>query len=141
MTQQDVETEVALVKQEITLYKESQDREQSLIKEALNKSESSMDHRLEAMNEFRSQLDRQAGTFITRESYETALDALSEKFDSALRSLINRHDSDYNSISKDLQTEREIRKTFQGSVNTWRWIAGFLGASGVAGVIALFITR
>jgi len=126
------------------------EREHELNDKALNKAEQSMDKRLEGMNEFREQLNSQTATFVNRETFErytkesdvkidAALLALTDKWDTISKSLVNRHDSDFNSLAGEIQAEREIRKSFEGSVNTWKWLASFLGASGVAGVIYLFI--
>lgn len=128
------------------------EREHSMTNLALEKAEQSMDHRLDSMNEFREQLNKQTATFLSRESYEKAHQELIDKIDLALstltekdnvvtQSLVNRHDSDFNSLRDLIGAEREIRKAFEGSINTWKWLAGFLGASGVAGVIFLFATR
>lgn len=72
---------------------------------------------------------------------EVALKSITEKYDSAIANTVERHDKDFTSVRNELQVEREIRKVFEGGVSTWKWIAGFLGASGVVGVLALFITR
>lgn len=51
-------------------------REHELLKDAINKAESLMSVRLENMNEFRAQLDRQAGTLATKELVESRLISL-----------------------------------------------------------------
>lgn len=70
----------------------------------------------------------------------SAISTINEKNETLAKSLINRHDADYNGLRELLQGEREARKSLEGSINTWKWIASFLGASGVAGVIILFAT-
>lgn len=128
------------------------EREHNMTNTALTKAEESMNQRLEGMNQFREQLNAQTQNFVTREVFEKytkdldvkmdlALSAMSEKFEALVTSLVNRHNADYNTIRELLQSEKEIRRSFEGSINTWKWIAGFLGASGVAGVILLFATR
>lgn len=123
-----------------------------LTKMALEKADEVLEKRLEGMNEFRAQLERQAGAFITREIYETyikeqalkfetALSSSTEKYDALISAIVARHDADTDSTREQIQNEREVRKTFEGAMNTWKWIASFLGASGVAGVILLFATR
>lgn len=83
---------------------------------------------------------------------ELALKTITDKYDAAHKALADEHAADMNRIDirhsidqtnvlKEVQNERELRKSFEGSVNTWKWIASFLGASGVAGVILLFISR
>lgn len=113
------------------------EHEHALSVVAVSKAEAGLDRRLEGMNQFRAQLDRQAADFITREAY----DAQTDRFDAIFRAQAAKHDSDNDALKDQVQTEREIRKSFEASVNTWKWIASFLGASGIGGVILLFVTR
>lgn len=126
--------------------------EHEMTQSALTKADNALEIRLEGMNEFRAQLEKQAGAFITREFFEqytkeqnnkteTALNTNTEKYDTIVKAIVNRHDSDIDAMEKAIQSEREHRKTFEGSVNTWKWIATFLGASGLGGVILMLITR
>lgn len=134
------------------LHEQAHVREHEMATIALNKAEDSMNRRLEGMNEFREQLNSQAAYFVTREAFEryikenelktdTAISALTDKWETVAKSLVNAHNTDFNSLSGEIQNEREIRKVFEGSMNTWKWLASFLGASGVAGVILLFATN
>lgn len=134
------------------IHETSHEREHQMTNTALTKAEQSMNLRLEGMNQFREQLNSQTQSFLTREIFdkytkdveakmELALQSLEDKDEALIRALANRHDSDYNTIRELLQSEKEIRRSFEGSINTWKWIAGFLGASGVAGVILLFAQR
>lgn len=131
------------------LHEQAHVREHEMSNIALNKAEDSMNRRLEGMNEFREQLNAQAAYFVNREVFEkttketdaktdAAIAALADKWDTIAKSLINKHDTDFNALAGEIQSEREIRKSFEGSMNTWKWLASFLGASGVAGVILLF---
>jgi len=130
---------------------------------ALNKADRALEIRLEGMNEFRAQLEKQAGQFLTREAFdayikeqatktELAVSTNTDKYDTIIKAIVNRHDSDTDSLHEEnvalkealraeIQQEREYRKTFEGSINTWKWIATFLGASGLAGVILMFATQ
>jgi hypothetical protein len=134
------------------LHSKFHDTEHIMTQTALEKADSTLEKRLTEMNQFREQLERQAGSFITRTTFDdfvkerndkldTAIRTIVEKYDSLLNAVVSRHDSDIGAIREQLQSEREYRKSFEGSMNTWKWIASFLGASGVAGVIILFITR
>ena len=69
--------------------------------------------RLEEMNRFREENRHQANTMVSREL----------------------HDSDIDRLHAEIATEREARKGAEGSLATWRFIAGFLGVSGVAGLL------
>lgn len=104
------------------------------------------------MNEFRSQLQSQAATFVSRDMFDTYVKEnvvsrdqshtyIGEKYDALLAALNEKHDRDIALFRSEIQEEREVRKRFEGSINTWKWIVGFLGASGVGGVILLFITN
>lgn len=136
---------------EHALHGNSHEMEHRMAQEALEKADAGLERRLEGMNEFRAQLEKQAGAFLTREVFEayvkeqtakveTALTNSNDKYDTLIKAIVNRHDSDTDSLREEIQREREIRKTFEGSVNTWKWLATFLGASGVAGVIIMFAT-
>jgi hypothetical protein len=52
-----------------------------LNKTAIDKSEAKLDIRLEAMNEFRAQLNRQAGTFLTKDFFEAKHSSLQQQID------------------------------------------------------------
>jgi hypothetical protein len=118
---------------------------------AIIKAEGSLDKRLEGMNEFRAQLSSQTATFVTREIFDRYSKEMAEKVDVAFKASnakqealtaaqTERHESEMRNLFLQVQTERELRKAFEGSINTWKWIVGFLGASGLAGVIMLFVT-
>lgn len=134
------------------LHAQAHEREHQMTATALDKAEQSMDKRLEQMTVFREELNAQAGSFVNREMFEryikeseakvdTSIAALTDKWDIIAKSLVNRHEADFNIQAQEIQNEREFRRAFEGSMNTWKWIASFLGASGVAGVILLFATN
>lgn len=148
---------------EHALHEKAHELEHEMSSEALHKADTTLERRLEGMNEFRAQLEKQSSDFLTREIFEqytkeqtlkveTALDASTDKYDTIIKAIVNRHDSDTDAsrdshdndiqaLRNEIQQEREHRKTFEGSINTWKWIATFLGASGVAGVILLFASQ
>ena len=136
---------------EHTVHEASHEREHQFTKEALDKADKTLETRLEGMNEFRAQLEKQAGAFLTREIFETfvkeqvaktelALATNTDKYDTIVKAIVNKHESDVEALRAEIQGERDYRKTFEGSINTWKWIATFLGASGLAGVILMFAT-
>ena len=51
------------------------------LEKAINSTKGDLDIRLEAMNEFRAQLDRQANTFVPRAEIDLARTALEKKVD------------------------------------------------------------
>lgn len=69
--------------------------------------------RLGEMNEFREENRRQAAQMVSRDLFDSQLDR----------------------VEGLVATEREARRAAEGSLATWRFLAGFLGVSGLAGVI------
>ena len=72
---------------------------------------------------------------------QLALKSVTEKYDTLIAAKTETHQTDVKIINEQIATEREIRKENQGSIATWKWLIGFLGVSGVGGVILLFLTR
>jgi hypothetical protein len=72
---------------------------------------------------------------------ELAAKNQTDKYEAIISTLVNKHDSDISTLTNNLQNEIQIRKSFEGSLNTWKFIATFLGVSGVGGVLLLFFTR
>lgn len=151
-TQRELELLLNSHEKEHILAKESHEKVHEMESLALIKAEIQMSHRLESMNEFREQLNSQAATFLTRDAIESSLEewglkletassTYSEKTETVFKALVSRHDSDYDTLRELIQGEREARKQFEGSINTWKWIASFLGASGVVGVFLLFVNN
>lgn len=133
--------EVALAKEasdrSIAAAWEAHQREHDNAAKAIERAEVSLNSRLEGMNQIRGQLDRQAATFVTRDAY----DGQAEKYDAVFRALATKHDADIDLVRGQIQVEREVRKTLEGSITTWRWIASFLGVGGIGGVLYLLVTR
>lgn len=134
------------------VHAKAHDREHASTKEALDKADAALEVRLEGMNEFRAQLEKQSSTFLTREIFETyvkeqtskleaALASFSSKYDVLIQAKGEKHDTDFKILRESITEEREHRKASEASISTWKWIATFLGASGLGGVILLFSTR
>lgn len=162
VTRRESEAAWAAHHREHDIHERSHAVEHQMTQDALNKADLALERRLEGMNEFRAQLEKQAGAFLTREVFDgyskeqaekisVALSAANDKHDTIIKAIVNRHDSDTDalqtqiqelkeSLRQEIQSEREIRKTNEGSINTWKWIATFLGASGLAGVVLMFAT-
>jgi len=152
ISQREFQVRFEAHQREHDLHERFHETEHIMTETALNKADSTLEHRLEGMNEFRAQLEKQASAFLTREvfeqytkeqtnKFETALTNNADKYDTIIKAIVSRHDSDVDSLEKEIQSEREVRKTFEGSVNTWKWIATLLGASGIGGVILMLISR
>lgn len=99
--------------EEHRIHERAHEREHVTTELAIKTATTTLDKRLDGMNEFRNQLRDQASTFVPREAFTTAI--------AALRS--------------EIATEREARKEMAGSLNAWRWLAGFLGLAGTGTVI------
>lgn len=163
ITQREFEIRFEAHQREHDLHQTFHETEHHTTETALVNADRSLERRLEGMNEFRAQLERQAGAFLTREIFEQyskeqgnkvelALANNVDKYDTIIKAIVNRHDSDMESarveiqtlkenLRSEIQSEREHRKTFEGSINTWKWLLGFIGASGLGGVILLLIER
>lgn len=152
ITQREFQIRFEAHQREHDLHAKFHETEHGMTELALNKADQALERRLEAMNEFRAQLEKQSSTFLTREIFdqytkeqvnktERAIEGNAEKYDTIIKAIVNRHDSDNDSLRQEVQSEREYRKTFEGSVNTWKWIVTFLGASGLGGVILLLIDK
>ena len=70
------------VKCEITHLEQKMNITNSKNDEALRSAKDEMNRRLEGMNEFRNQLEKQAGTFISRDEYTAAEKLVNAKIDS-----------------------------------------------------------
>lgn len=67
----DVRLDIEIVKERLIASIAQSEQYRELIKLNLEKADLSMEKRLDQMNEFRAQLDRQAATFVTRETMDT----------------------------------------------------------------------
>lgn len=99
--------------EEHRIHERAHEREHVTTELAIKTATTTLDKRLDGMNEFRDQLRDQAATFVQRDAFTTTIAAL-------------RH---------EIATERESRKELAGALNTWRWLAGFLGVGGIGTVI------
>lgn len=99
--------------EEHRIHERAHEREHVTTELAIKTATTTLDKRLDGMNEFRDQLRDQAATFVTRDSFTGSIAALRQ----------------------EIATEREARKELSGSLNTWRWLAGFLGLSGIGALL------
>lgn len=99
--------------EEHRIHEAAHEREHRATETAIATATSTLDKRLDGMNEFRDQLRDQASTFIRRDAVEAMIAG----------------------VRQEIATEREARKEMGGSLNTWRWLAGFLGVGGIAAVL------
>jgi len=75
-------------------------------------------------NEWRGSLSDLRATFASRAEHDS-LDARVTQFREELRAL----------IANEREERREQQNLHTGSVDTWKWLAGFLGVGGVGAVI------
>jgi hypothetical protein len=71
-----------------------------------------INRRLDELNNLRSEVQTDRGQFVTRVEYDAKHEALMTTVD----------------------TMQKLLDRTEGAVNTWRWIAGFLGVSGVGAI-------
>lgn len=79
------ESKIAALREFVEQHIETSRRERDLVAKAYEESErktaEGLNQRLEGFNKFREQLREQAASFITRETYEQALNALELRYD------------------------------------------------------------
>ena len=75
-------------------------------------------------NEWRGSLSDLRATFVSRAEHD-ALDVRVNQFREELRA----------AVATEREERREQQNLRTGSVDTWKWIAGFLGVSGVGAVV------
>lgn len=116
-----------------TLHAEAHGREHALTGDALDKAATSMDKRLEGMNEFRAQLNQQAATFVRRDMLDAQMSAMNSSSEQDVRLLSERIDRETTSISaritaltKTIDDRLKILETASANM------AGRLWALGVA---------
>jgi hypothetical protein len=92
-----LKTEVKVIQERLAQLVISGMQYRELTERAVAKAEADMNHRLQGMNEFRGQLERQSTTFITREQieaaragYEIAIRQAVEKFETLISSNTER---------------------------------------------------
>lgn len=64
--------------------------------------------------------------------------ALDRRIDDVIKEPNRRLDvmeSEIKSLDKAVDTEREERRALQGSIGTWKWIAGIVGLPGIIGLL------
>ena len=79
-TKQYIDQEIDHLEEKVALLTREQVR-------ALKKASLEIDRRLEGMNEFREQLNKQASTFITRDEYQLSLKLVEQKITNLSRIL------------------------------------------------------
>jgi len=108
------------------------------LENATQVAKSEMDHRLESMNEFRSQLKEQASQFITRTEHDTLIREI-RTIQDQLPHMITR--AEHAAVQEDVRILRESRAELAGKASQQSVIsATLLGAGGLLlGVISLMI--
>lgn len=92
-----LKTEVKVIQERLTQLVASGHQYRELTEKAVAKAEGEMNRRLEGMNEFRGQLEKQSSTFVTigqieaaRSGYEVAVRQAVEKFETLIKSNTER---------------------------------------------------
>lgn len=130
-TLNEVQIDIEVLKEKVSLLLDAAKQYRELTKEAIDKADADMNRRLEGMNEFRAQLDRQAGTFITskeiealKSGMEIALKQLLEKNDLALTNL---NDKLFSMTSANLKRIEELEKS-KNNMDGRLWVIGVVWA-------------
>lgn len=98
-------------------------------------AEGNVERRLTELNGLRAEVVTDRGTFVRVD----ALDGKLEAVDAKVNNRADRNLSKIEVLDQRLDTLEKAQQRAEGAVNTWRWIAGFLGMTGVgAFIFALF---
>lgn len=108
---------------------EAHERIHNVEKQQVDRATAAMDRRLEGMNEFRATLKDQAGTFVSRDSYEERHDSLMQRVD-----VIDKH-------LGDLVTRLLFDTALTRISSLERKIAYYSGAAAVIGAAVAYIIR
>ena len=105
------------------------------------RNEVTMDKRLDAMNEFRTQLTDQAQTFITRNEIATVFLAHTARMDEMSKTLTERMNGMNESLTTQMDTlrrEAERRRgTIEASRATYSYVIAAIG--GLAGLVGIIM--
>ena len=74
-----IETELKSLCNKINLHMEKMQIQFNMIEKSIETARFAMDHRLEGMNEFRTQLSEQAATFVTKREMELIADKIDNR--------------------------------------------------------------
>lgn len=126
-TLNELQVDIEVLKEKVLQLTSAASQYRALTKEAIDKADADMNRRLEGMNEFRAQLDRQAGTFITNKEIEAlkagmeiALKQLLEKNDLALTNL---NDKLFSMTNANLKRIEELEKS-KNNMDGRLWVIG-----------------
>ena len=109
---------------------------EAAVEKARDTQISELERRLESMNEFRAQLERQSGTFVTLDRFEREHGAL-----------VDRHTREMLALSERVGTEERVttrqdsaEASLEGIRSNNRWLIGIaIGLLGTIGLTALHI--
>ena len=106
-------------------------REHEAEQRSLTLAAQQIERRLEDLNELRAEVLKDRAAFIQVDTYRAEHSALKAE----LLGQIEKVRAIAERIGDSLDTVQKSVDRAEGAVNTWRWIAGFLGIGGVALII------
>jgi len=124
MTPDEDRRQVGLHQREHEAAERAHRREHDADQRAIDLAVTGIDHRLNELNQLRREVITDRSLLVSRESYDADQTALKNEVRS-------RHDT----TTLRVEALEKIINRAEGSLNTWRGIAAFLGVSGVAAVI------
>lgn len=95
--------------------------------------------RLNELNHVYERAEEAQKHTVPREVFDNHVRESSEKNEFAIKNLTLKYDAGFTALENKLQEEREIRKSFEGSLSSWKWLAGFLGLSGLGSILVLIL--
>lgn len=103
---------------------EAHRREHEAEARALDKGGEQLEHRLTELNKLREEVVLDRTQFVRADTWAAEHKALQQGFEALVEKLALRIDA----------VEKAYDRA-EGAVNTWRWLAGFLGIGGVALIV------
>lgn len=130
-TLNEVQIDIEVLKEKVTLVLEAALQYRTLTKEAIDKADSDMNRRLESMNEFRAQLQQQTATFITykeiealKQGLEIAIKQLLEKNELAIKNIDEKAQTRINETMKRIESLEKHKNNMDGRL----WVIGVVWA-------------
>lgn len=115
--------------------------EREAVEKAAEKNAAAIDDSTEKFETLIKAAENKHDADITRITERRESDITNQE--TVIQAVVNRHDADYNSLRDLIQTEKEARKGFEGSLTAVKYIAGFFSVSSILslfGFIGLLIS-
>ena len=124
MTVDDDRRQVGLHQREHEAAERAHRREHDADQRALDLAVAGIDRRLDELNQLRKEVITDRSQFVLHGGYESDIQALKVEFR-------GRNDA----LGQRVDNLEKLLDRAEGAVNAWRWLAGFLGVSGIGAIV------